>query len=112
MCPNPRPGPALGPAGALLSAVHISVRASALGSGFSELLLHAVRTSAAARLLGAPETPRAPATSGHWLRKNMSLRAVPPRPTPHPHPYALHTCHQTGRARLTESSLLTSSADK
>lgn len=43
MCPNPRPGPALGPAGALLSAVHISVRASALGSGFSQLLLHAVR---------------------------------------------------------------------
>lgn len=43
MCPNPRPGPALGPAGALLSAVHISVRVSALGSGFSELLLDAVR---------------------------------------------------------------------
>lgn len=42
MCPNPRLGPALGPAGALLSAAHISMRVSALGLGFSELLLVAV----------------------------------------------------------------------
>lgn len=43
MCPNPRLGPALGPAGALPSAVHISMRVCALESGFSELLLHAAR---------------------------------------------------------------------
>lgn len=34
MRPNPRIGPALGPAGALLSAVHISMRVSAPRSGF------------------------------------------------------------------------------
>lgn len=43
MWPNPRIGPALGPAGALLSAVHISMRVSAPRSGFSGLLLGAVR---------------------------------------------------------------------
>lgn len=37
MCPNPGLGPALFPAGALPSAVHISMRVCALGSGFSEL---------------------------------------------------------------------------
>lgn len=45
MWPNPSFSHALTPASALLSAVHFSMCGSAPGSGFSELLLGAVRSS-------------------------------------------------------------------
>ena len=107
--PNPSLGPALTPAGALLSAVHISMCGSASGSGFPRLLLGAVRPSRQQHIWMAS-----------WKLKSLRARGFlrgTDWPTPklvwqcvlHPH---LHTCHRTGCARLNESSLLTSSADK
>lgn len=109
--PNPCLGPAFAPAGALLSAVQISMCGSAMGSGFSELLLGEVRPSWRRvregswiweSLSGFPGPPTGWLTPG-MVRRYLSLHV------PHPH---LQICHQTACTRLHEVPLLTSSADK
>jgi len=79
-------------AGALLSAVHISMCRSASGSGFSELLLGAVGPSRRRRVrIGSwiSKSSCSGASSGHVAEPYLSPHGPRPR---------LHTCHRTGRA--------------
>lgn len=63
--PNPSLSPALAPAGALLSAVRISMCGSAPGSGFSELLLGAVKPLQRCAWIGSWNSSCS-ASSGRW----------------------------------------------